>query len=140
MPTFLERYLNGECAEVWADLIGLGDKVRQKSGLLDAEAVADETMRRAHHNLEVLIPRLAAVGYRFAAPALERRLEKVNKTLAEPKWNSYVLRQKQLAVEKGTAPASVLEEPVPEYLLTPYRDEKAAGITRSLEPSCKRHR
>jgi len=126
MPTYLERYLNGECVEVWADLVRLGAKVRQKSVLPDMEAVASETMNRARRNLEILIPRLAAVGYRFAAPALERRLEKVNKTLAEPKWNSYVLRQRQLAVERGTAPASILEEPVPEALLIPYREEKGA--------------
>ena len=109
MPAFLDRYLNGDCAEVWADLVGLGDQVRQKSVLHDAEAVADETMRRARQNLETLIPRLAAVGYRFAAPALERRLEKVNKIIAEPKLNSYVRRQLERAVEKGTAPASVLD-------------------------------
>src|SRR5271166_4823680 len=133
MPTFLERYLNGECAEVWADLVRLGAKVRRKSVLLDAEAVADETMRRARQNLEILTPRLAAVGFRFAAPALEQRLERVNKTLAEPKWNSYVLKQRQLAVQNGTAPASILEEPVPDDLLVPYREEKAA-----LEAELKR--
>ena len=65
MSTYLERYLNDEYAEVWADLIGLGDEVRQKSVLLDAETVANETMRRARHNLEILLPRLAATGYRF---------------------------------------------------------------------------
>jgi hypothetical protein len=129
MPTFLERYLKGECTEVWADLIGLGDQVRQKPILGDAEDVAQETMRRARQNLEVLVPRLAAVGYRFAAPALERRLEKVTKILAEPKWNSYVLKQRELAVAKGTAPASILDpamNPVPEARLIPYRNEKAA--------------
>lgn len=136
MPTFLERYLNGECAEVWADLIGLGGKVRRKSVLLDAEAVANETMRRARHNLEILIPRLAAVGYRFAAPALERRLEHVSRTIAEPKLGSYVRRQIELAIAAGKADASALDPANNQALqmnLITYREEKAA-----LEAELKR--
>src|SRR5271168_744593 len=58
MPTFLERYLNGQHVEVWNDLIALGDEVRKEPVFTDAQAVADETMRRARRNLEILIPRL----------------------------------------------------------------------------------
>src|SRR5271170_6231924 len=129
MPTYLERYLNGECAEVWAHLVALGNKVREKPVLLDAEAVADETMRRARRNLGTLIPRLAAVGYRFAAPALERRLEQVSRTIAEPKLGPYVRRQIELAIAAGKADASALDpannKAVQLNLIT-YREEKAA--------------
>lgn len=134
--SFLERYLNGECAAVWADLVGLGAEVRKKPTLRDAEAVADETMRRARQNLEILIPRLAKVKYRFAAPALERRLEKVSRTIDEPKLHPYVRRQIELAIAAGKADVSALDpaknQAVQMNLIT-YRDEKAA-----LEAELKR--
>jgi hypothetical protein len=50
---------------VWAELLALGTAVREKPLYADALAVARETMRRARHNIEVLIPRLVAVGYQF---------------------------------------------------------------------------
>src|SRR5437899_1662259 len=65
MPTFLERYQAGERAAVWDDLVSLGDAVRHEPYYKDATAVANETMRRARHNVELLIPRLDAMGYRF---------------------------------------------------------------------------
>jgi len=135
MP-FLERYLKGECAEVWADLVGLGGEVRRKSLLLDAEAVADETMRRARQNLEILIPRLATVRYGFAAPALEQRLEKVSRTITEPKLHPYVRRQIELAIAAGKADASALDpanNQAVQMNLIAYREEKAA-----LEAELKR--
>jgi len=109
MPTFEQRYLNGQYVEVWNDLIALGDRVRDKSVLSDAQSVADETMRRARHNLETLIPRLAAIGYRFAAPALERQLARIETTLANPQLAPYVRRQLERAVREGKADASVLD-------------------------------
>jgi hypothetical protein len=87
MPTFLERYLNGQHTEVWTDLIALGDEVRKQPVLTDAQAVADETMRRARGNLEILIPRLAATGYRFGTPMIEGQLEWLNQKLARPAEN-----------------------------------------------------
>jgi hypothetical protein len=65
MPAFLKRYLAGDCVAVWRELVGLGEDVRQKRHYADAAAVAAETMRRARHNVEVLIGRLDAMGYRF---------------------------------------------------------------------------
>lgn len=65
MPTYLERYAAGYCQEVWAELVEMGDQVRDPDVIDDALAVARETMRRARHNLEVLIPRLVKLGYRF---------------------------------------------------------------------------
>ena len=65
MPTFLDRYQAGGQVAVWRDLTALGEEVRHKKYLADAEAVAQETMRRARHNVETLIQRLDAAGYRF---------------------------------------------------------------------------
>ena len=89
--------------------MALGEAVRRRKALLaDAEAVAEETMRRARCNIELLISRLAGMGYRFAAPAIERELETIQKSIAEPKLNAYVLSQLQKAVAAGKMPPSVL--------------------------------
>jgi hypothetical protein len=64
-PTYLERYLSGEYEVVWTELVGLGERVRDEPLFSDAWAVACETMRRVRHNVEALIPRLSALGYRF---------------------------------------------------------------------------
>lgn len=63
--TLLERYRSGEHEDVWNDMISLGESVRSRRYRGDAEAVARETMRRARRNVEMLIPRLDAMGYRF---------------------------------------------------------------------------
>ncbi|HLZ56291.1 MAG TPA: hypothetical protein VKR06_05020 [Ktedonosporobacter sp.] len=65
MASYLERYLQGECIEVWAELVALDDQVRKEPIFSDAWAVARETMRRVRQNIEVLIPRLRALGYVF---------------------------------------------------------------------------
>jgi hypothetical protein len=65
MAQYLERYLAGECELVWAELLALGAAVREEPLESLAWAVAQETMRRVRHNLERLIPRLRALGYRF---------------------------------------------------------------------------
>jgi hypothetical protein len=49
-------------------LTALGPRVRHKLYYDDAVAVAAETMRRARHNVELLISRLAEQGYRFIPP------------------------------------------------------------------------
>jgi len=68
MPTYLERYRQGECENVWAELAALGGQVRQQPLALDALAVARETMTRARANMELLVQRLNTLGYRFAHP------------------------------------------------------------------------
>jgi hypothetical protein len=68
MPTYLERYLRGECEQVWADLLALGGQVRKKPLYADAQAVAHETMTRVRANIELLVPRLTTLGYRFGHP------------------------------------------------------------------------
>jgi hypothetical protein len=65
MPTFLERYQAGEHLQVWADLEALGDAVREERYFVDAQAVANETMKRVRHNAEVVVARLESLGYRF---------------------------------------------------------------------------
>lgn len=64
--TFLERYKAGEHAAVWEEMTALGAEVRSDRYYADASGVAAETMRRARHNVEILIQRLDALGYRFA--------------------------------------------------------------------------
>lgn len=72
MTSFLERYQQGECVEVWADLLRLGAEIRHEPLLSEAVEVARETMRRARFNIELLIPRLQAEGYVFGYAWLEQ--------------------------------------------------------------------
>jgi hypothetical protein len=73
MPTLLDRYLAGDHLAVWAELTKLGKAVRDKRHYADASAVATETMRRARHNVELLIQRLDAIGFRFLTQELNNR-------------------------------------------------------------------
>jgi hypothetical protein len=61
----LERYLSGKQSEVWHDLMVLGSAVRSEQYYEDAVAVAAETMKRARHNVELIVPKLEKLGYRF---------------------------------------------------------------------------
>jgi len=63
--SYLERYLLGEHEQVWAELVALGERVREEHIYSDALEVARETMRRARHNIEALISRLEVIGYQF---------------------------------------------------------------------------
>lgn len=65
MSTYLERYLASEHEGVWAELLAIGERVREEPVYSDALAVARETMRRARHNVKTLILRLEALGYEF---------------------------------------------------------------------------
>jgi hypothetical protein len=51
---------------VWAELFGLGGKVREQPLYADALSVVNETMTRARANIEMLVPRLNELGYQFA--------------------------------------------------------------------------
>src|ERR1700685_3391632 len=90
-------------------------------------------MRRARHNLEIWIPRLAATRYRFMNPILENKLELVNEFLAAPKWDSSVIGRLERRVKLGLEPASVLDRPLPESQLVRKREKKA-----ELEAELKR--
>lgn len=66
MPNpLLDRYIAGEQRQVWQDLLELGAAVRTDFYYSAAKAVADETMRRARHNVEAIIAKLTKLGYRF---------------------------------------------------------------------------
>jgi len=65
MASFLSRYQQGEHEQVWAELLALGGQVREEPLYSDALAVARDTMRRVRYNIELLIPRLEAIGYHF---------------------------------------------------------------------------
>jgi hypothetical protein len=75
MATFLERYQAGDHVAVWDDLVALSEGVRHELYFEDASAVAAETMRRARHNVELLITRLADAGYRFVPPSDDPSIE-----------------------------------------------------------------
>ena len=68
MQSYLERYQQGDYAQVWKELTASGDAVRIEPLYSDARAVARETMRRARHNIEVLIERLQKIGFEFVYP------------------------------------------------------------------------
>jgi hypothetical protein len=62
---YYQRYTAGEHVAVWQELMLLGENVRNEPFYSDALTVAAETMRRARRNVEVLVRRLRAMGYRF---------------------------------------------------------------------------
>jgi hypothetical protein len=62
---WLTRYQAGEHEAVWTEMTALGLRVRQPLYAEHAEAVARETMRRARHNVELIIQRLDKLGYKF---------------------------------------------------------------------------
>lgn len=61
----LERYQAGEYEAVWADMMALGARVRQREYFDDAYAVARETMRRARFNVESIVRKLDKMEYSF---------------------------------------------------------------------------
>ncbi len=63
--SLFERYLNGDCEQVWDDLYTLGPDIRRLDHVDDAFAVAHETMRRVRTNCQTLIARLDSLGWRF---------------------------------------------------------------------------
>lgn len=62
---WLERYSSGDRERVWHELRQLGDRVRDPAVAAEAQAVCDEMARRARQNVEVIVDRLTAQGYRF---------------------------------------------------------------------------
>lgn len=64
-PRWLARYLDGERDVVWHELRQLGARVREPAFAAEAQAVCDEMAGRARYNVEMLVERLLAEGYRF---------------------------------------------------------------------------
>jgi pSer/pThr/pTyr-binding forkhead associated (FHA) protein len=69
--SLLARYQAGDCEAVWEEMGDLGEHVRDAGYYDDAWSVARETMRRARHNVELLIRRLDELNYHFRAAAPE---------------------------------------------------------------------
>jgi hypothetical protein len=65
MSSLLERYEHGEHEQIWDDLLALGAAVREEPHYTEALEVARTTMRRARHNIELLLPRLRSLGFVF---------------------------------------------------------------------------
>jgi hypothetical protein len=68
VSTLYQQYRDGKCEEVWDKLYSLKDLVNDDRYLPDARAVAAETMKRARHNVELILARLDKLGYKFALP------------------------------------------------------------------------
>jgi hypothetical protein len=64
-PRWLERYREGRREQVWHELRQCGRRVREPDLAAEAQSVCDEMARRARRNLEVVVARLTAQGYRF---------------------------------------------------------------------------
>jgi hypothetical protein len=62
------RYLAGDTAQVWRELINLGPSAYVEPVYSDALAVCREIVRRAAANLRTLHARLTTLAYEFAAP------------------------------------------------------------------------
>lgn len=73
---------------VWAELLAHGPAVRNAPLSDDARAVAQAMMQRARHNIDLIVHRLEALGYRFALPdqvwippnpAMQQELERIER-------------------------------------------------------------
>ena len=65
MTRFSERYQQGFCQEIYEELLDMGEGVFQKNVYEDALIIAQEMMRRVRYNIELLLPRLQSLNYRF---------------------------------------------------------------------------
>jgi hypothetical protein len=81
-PLF-ERYVSGEQEEVWRDLVALGQNVRCDPHLVNAKAVAAETMKRTRHNFEQLKVKLDTLGFRFHARRFGKEKPIIGTTTAD---------------------------------------------------------
>lgn len=65
MPTYTERYEQGDYEAVWAELVALGAAVRTEPLFSDAKAVAKLMMSRARQNVALLVERLHQLSFEF---------------------------------------------------------------------------
>jgi hypothetical protein len=93
----LQRYVAGDHQGVWADLMALGDAVRQDPHAADALAVACETMERVAANVRTVHGRLGELRYRFRVP----------KDAHEPPPNDAGKRLQRLQKNGRTLPLSL---------------------------------
>jgi hypothetical protein len=62
---WVDCYRAGQRDHVWHELRQLGSAVREPGVFEQVQLVCDEMARRARHNVDVIIGRLSAAGYRF---------------------------------------------------------------------------
>ncbi len=65
MGGYLDRYLRGECEQVWAELLAQGEAIQGNPLRDDALAVTRETMTRVRDNISLLVAGLHKIGYVF---------------------------------------------------------------------------
>ena len=87
----VDRYKNGEYEAVWRDLIALGADVRKEPYRMPAEALAEETMRRVRHNLELIVSRLQTLDYKFLVDPWTPCTEEERQTIASCEENGLYL-------------------------------------------------
>ena len=68
-----DRYVAGEHAAVWSELMARGAAVRSEPLAADALAVSYETMSRVDRNVRTVVVRLGEIGYEFTTPDGSRR-------------------------------------------------------------------
>jgi hypothetical protein len=69
MGQLYDRYLAGDCVQVWTELLMFGSSIRDDPSMAEeAMRITRETMRRARGNVERLREVLPAEGYRFSDP------------------------------------------------------------------------
>lgn len=93
MPNWTDRYLAGECREVWREMTQAGPALRDDPTRWgDAEEVARETVRRARSNIAQIHELLTAEGYQFArgenalrppAPDVHEQLSEIEHAIGE---------------------------------------------------------
>jgi hypothetical protein len=88
--TYFERYKNGQLAEVWNELVALGEAVRDPAILADAISVTHLTMERVATNIERLVARLASHGYEFGicSDGTSYPLAAFTKPTTSPSWSA----------------------------------------------------
>ncbi|MEL6502693.1 MAG: hypothetical protein AAFQ23_15085 [Cyanobacteria bacterium J06623_1] len=59
-----ERYVAGECEQVWQELRNLGE-IKEQSVREEAASVAREMMKRVKYNLNVIANNLIQLGFEF---------------------------------------------------------------------------
>lgn len=65
MASLADRYKAGEYKEVWSELLTFEEGIGDEPLFSEAHSVACETMSRVRTNVELLIPRLQSIGYKF---------------------------------------------------------------------------
>jgi hypothetical protein len=122
--TYLDRYLAGECEPVWDELTVLGAAVREEPLYPDALAVARETMRRARHNIGVLMDRLRALGYAFGYDWWEAEFRDMLEVHPPPG----LFVEPQPDVERKLAELEALAGPIPLSLRAWYEQIGAVNF------------